>query len=255
MYQRFKRGLFIPSELSIYLKDSWLKVWVYFFLLLLLATLPFIMVVFGSNGLSNSEKIYIKEHYVEHLSSNHKIVDGKLIIDPLTIGEDVYLRVDVYTIGMVNTPTSPEYQGIRLIFTEEGVRLTTFSLFVKTYDYNTLGLYNYDFSNYAHSNVDLFIKAINQIIIEHSVPTKSFQILVTVLSTFIELIFFVLISAAFVRHMIPFKYKFKMAVYVLTIYVVFSLFALFLNNGLFIFLGIILMMIYMRKAFSRLTMV
>lgn len=255
MYQRFKRGLFIPSELSIYLKDSWLKVWVYFFLLLLLSSLPFLMVNFGSSGLPHQHKIAIKEQYVEELSGTHKIVDGILVIEPQNLSHDRYLRVDIYTIGIVNTPTSTAYQGIRLIFVTDGVRLTTFNLPTQTYSYDELGINNFDFSDYSPQNIDRLIRAVNYITEDHNASIKVFQTVGTLGSTFIELIFFVLISAVFSRHLVPFKYKFKMAVYVLTVYVVLSLFALFLNNGLFIFIGIILMMIYMRRAFMKLTMI
>ena len=255
MYQQFKRGLFIPSELSLHLKDSWLKVWVYFFLLLMLASLPFIMVALANDGLSYQEKILFKESYTDTLSGTHKIIDGELVIEPQYLNRDKYMRIDVYTIGIVNTPTSPEYQGIRMIFTTTGVRLTTFNIVAQTYSYDELGLFNFDFSDYSTNNIDRLIKSIDRIIIEHRAPTKVFQTMVVVMSTCFELMFFALISAAFSRHPLPFKFKFKISVYVLTVYVVASLFALFLNNGLFIFVGIILMMIYMRTAFSKLTMI
>lgn len=255
MYQRFKRGLFIPSELSLHLKDSWLKVWGYFFLLLILSALPFLMIAVASDGLTHQEKMLIKENYTESLSGTHQIVDGKLIIEPEFLNHDKYIRINLYTIGIVNTPTSPEYQGIRLIFITDGVRLSTFNVVSQTYTYEALGLQNFDFSDYSTGNIDRLVKAVNIIFIEHSTTTKISNSFVLLGSHFIELIFFVLITAAFTRHVLPFKFKFKIAVYVLTVYVVASLFALFFNNGLFVFIGIILMMVYMRRAFSKLTMI
>ena len=255
MYQRFKRGLFLPSELSMYLKDSWLKVWAYFFLMLILSALPFIMVTLASDGLSVQEKHFIKENYTERLAGSHQIIDGQLMIEPAYLTRDKYLKMDVYTFGIVNTPTSPEYQGIRLIFVEDGVRLYTFNVFAEMYTYEALNLENYDFSNSSTTNIDRFIKAVDLIVKAHNGPTKAFQTAVTLGSSMVELMFFVLISAAFSRHLLPFKFKLKMAIYVLTPYVVMSLFALFLNNSIFIFVGIIMMMVYMRKAFSKLTLI
>lgn len=255
MYQRFKRALLIPSELYIYLKDSWLNVWVYFFLMLMLTALPFMMITWANTGFSDRNKIEIKEQFVENLSGTHKIVAGELIVEQEFLNSDKYINLDIYTIGIVNTPTSPEYQGIRIILVKDGVKLYTFGVLAKTYSYDELGLSDFDFSDYSLTNIDKFIRAMNLIAIEYSGPTKVFSSFVTLLSSAIELIFFVIISATFSRTLIPFKFKFKIAVYVLTPYVVMSLFALFLGSGLFIFLGIILMMIYMRIAFSKLKMI
>ncbi|WP_264229956.1 hypothetical protein [Acholeplasma laidlawii] len=255
MYQRFKRALLIPSELYLYLKDSWLNVWVYFFLMLILTALPFMMISWANNGFSDRNKIEIKDQFVEKLSGTHKIVDGELIVEQAFLNQDKYMNIDIYTIGIVNTPTSPEYQGIRIILVKDGVKLYTFGVLAKTYSYDELGLSNFNFSDYSLTNIDKFIRAMNIIAIEYSGPTKVFSSFVTLLSSAIELIFFVFISATFSRTLIPFKFKFKIAIYVLTPYVVMSLFALFLGSGLLIFLGIILMMIYMRIAFSKLKMI
>lgn len=255
MYQKFKRGLLRPSELSLYLKDSWLKVWAYFFLLLILAVLPFVLLALASTGLSDQEKLAIKSQYEQTLQSPHQIVDGELIIDYSQLLEDRYLRLDIYTVGLINTPTSPEFQGMRMIFVKDGIRLTKFMTVTQMYTYEELGLQNFKFSNERSDNVDRLIKAIDQIIIEHNASAKTFQVSVIFMSLCIELLFFTLLTALFSRYPITFKYKFKIAIHVLTVYVVASLFALFFNNGLFIFIGIILMMTYMRRAFSKLTII
>ena len=213
------------------------------------------MITWANTGFSDRNKIEIKEQFVENLSGTHKIVAGELIVEQEFLNSDKYINLDIYTIGIVNTPTSPEYQGIRIILVKDGVKLYTFGVLAKTYSYDELGLSDFDFSDYSLTNIDKFIRAMNLIAIEYSGPTKVFSSFVTLLSSAIELIFFVIISATFSRTLIPFKFKFKIAVYVLTPYVVMSLFALFLGSGLFIFLGIILMMIYMRIAFSKLKMI
>src|SRR5690554_369614 len=255
MYQKFKRGLLRPSELSLYLKDSWLKVWAYFFLLLILAALPLVILALVSTGLSNQEKLAIKSQYTQTLQSPHQIVDGELIIDYGQLLEDRYLRLDIYTVGLINTPTSPEFQGMRMVFVKDGIRLTKFMTMTQMYTYDEVGLQNFKFSNESSDNVDRLIKAIDQIVMDHSTSAKTFQVSVILMSLCIELLFFTLLTALFTRYLIKFKYKFKIAVHVLTVYVVASLFALFTNNGLFIFLGIILMMTYMRRAFSKLTII
>nr|WIF88722.1 hypothetical protein QOL21_01445 [Acholeplasma laidlawii] len=213
------------------------------------------MITWANTGFSDRNKIEIKEQFVENLSGTHKIVAGELIVEQEFLNSDKYINLDIYTIGIVNAPTSLEYQGIRIILIKDGVELYTFGVLAKTYSYDELGLSDFDFSDYSLTNIDKFIRGINLIAIEYSGPTKVFSSFVTLLSSAIELIFFVIISATFSRTLIPFKFKFKIAVYVLTPYVVMSLFALFLGSGLFIFLGIILMMIYMRIAFSKLKMI
>ncbi|WP_156501461.1 hypothetical protein [Acholeplasma laidlawii] len=213
------------------------------------------MISWANNGFSDRNKIEIKDQFVEKLSGTHIIVDGELIVEQAFLNQDKYMNIYIYTIGIVNTPTSPEYQGIRIILVKDGVKLYTFGVLAKTYSYDELGLSNFNFSDYSLTNIDKFIRAMNLIAIEYSGPTKVFSSFVTLLSSAIELIFFVFISATFSRTLIPFKFKFKIAIYVLTPYVVMSLFALFLGSGLFIFLGIILMMIYMRIAFSKLKMI
>lgn len=255
MYKRFKRSLFAPSELALHLKDSWLKVWSYFFLLLILCSAPFLMIVYANTGFSNQEKLILKENFKEYLGGSHKIEDGQLTVEVTTSTQIIYFRMDIYTIGLIEAPSNLEYQGVRMILAENGLNLSMFGLPNKTYRYAELGLENFDFENHSSQNIDRFIIGLNTIVTDYSVQLKVYQTFSFLISTFIELLFFALIAAAFSRYPLPFKYKFKIAIYVLSVYVIASLFALFTNSGLFIFVGIIFMMINMRRAFSKLTMV
>src|SRR5690606_34931540 len=143
---------------------------------------------------------------------------------------------------------------IRIIFVKDGIRFSVAGVDSTLYSYESMNLLNYDFSDYSSSNIDKFIGAIDKVLIINKEVNQTVQSLVIITSTMIELLFFILLTVIFSRHPLPFKLKFKVAVYVSTIYVLLSLFALFTNNGIFIFAGIILLMVYMRKALSKITL-
>ena len=95
MYNRFKTGLLKPSEIGKYFKDSWLRVWAYFFMLVLIQILPFTVFVMVQDGLSVDEYQTIESSFREHLSGNHSIQNGLLVIRNLLMNPGILLWMHI----------------------------------------------------------------------------------------------------------------------------------------------------------------
>jgi len=251
MYNRFKTGLLKPSEIGKYFKDSWLRVWAYFFMLVLIQILPFTVFVMVQDGLSVDEYQTIESSFREHLSGNHSIQNGLLMIPSESLNEPRYFVMDAYTIGIINTP-SQQLSGLNITFIDEGVRFSVSTLYRKYYSYESLGLHDFEFNDYSTLNVQKFMRAINTIVKDNQVFSKGFSLGVFIASTVIELLFISFLASSFTFTIIPFKVRYKIAVYVSTVYVIGSLFALVLYTSLIQLIGMIAVIVYMRIALSKL---
>src|SRR5690606_2229785 len=99
MYSRFKSGLIQPQNLGLYLKDSWIKVWSYFFLLICIFMIPFIVVEFQQKGLRSDQLSSLYDRYQSSFVGPYQITDGKLSIPAENLIDQKYIQFDFYTIG------------------------------------------------------------------------------------------------------------------------------------------------------------
>src|SRR5690554_5498113 len=147
MYSRFKRGLLIPSELAIFLKDSWIRLVAYFFLLVLISMLPFMIAEYPYQGMTSLEYRLIDLGIQNNISGDYGIVDGRLEIPFELRDRDLYMTVGAYTIAINNTPSSIDNQVARFTFLTEGIRYSALGNQIAYYEYTALGLENYSFDD------------------------------------------------------------------------------------------------------------
>ncbi len=251
MYQRFKRGLVKPSELSLYLKDSWARIGTYFFLLTLIIMLPFFITEYTTAGFTGHQMSVISAEFQQRLSGPYEIVDGELTIPSENLQDVKYVSIDLYTIGLINRPSNLEYQVIELVFTTTGIRYSVLRSNSMLYPYSEIGLENFSFNDYSSQNKDRLIYALNQVLSSNQVSNKTFQTMIFWFSTIFELMFLILIASLFNRGQMAYPFKLKIAVYASTIYVMCSLLAVLFGFGLLVYAGILMLVIYMNRAFSQ----
>lgn len=190
MYQRFKRSLIKPSELGMYIKDSWLRIWVYFFLLLVVGIFPFLLIIYATPGLNNAQIQNVSSNFIENLQGNYTVIDNNLII-PLE--EQSLIRgheFDLYAISISHAPRLSGYQQVSIHFSKEYVQFFVSIYLVKTYTYSDLNLNGFSFNDYSSQNIDRFIRAINYMVIDNQVPNKLFQTTTVLINYAIEYLFF-----------------------------------------------------------------
>lgn len=251
MYQRFKRSLIKPSELGMYLKDSWIRIWVYFFLLIILGTLPFLFIIYANPGLSSSQIQNISANFVDTLQGDYQVVDGSLVM-PVELESKINIHeFDLYAIVISHAPKQFGYQQVGINFNKDYVSFHVSVYLVKTYTYSELGLNGFNFNDYSDQNINRFIKTINFIVSDNQTYNKAFQTLNVFINYLIEYLFFILMGVFLNRFLMKFSLKFKIAVYALTIYVILGLFSILFSLPILAFVGIVLLVVYLNKAFSK----
>ncbi len=250
MYSRFKRGLLIPSELPIYLKDTWVRLVTYFFLLVLISMLPFMIAEYPYQGMTSLEYRLIDSGIQTYISGDYGIVDGKLEIPFELRDKDLYMVAGAYTIAINNTPSSIDNQVARLTFLNEGIRYSALGYEVAYYSYVDLDLENYDFNDYSDLNKARLIGTLDSILKQNQFANKISQTILQFLISAFEVIFIVSLTALFFRKEVPYRYRFKMSLYATTIYVVCALFSIIFAFEILTIVGLILVMAYNYKALN-----
>lgn len=250
MYSRFKRGLLIPSELPIFLKDTWVRLVTYFFLLVLISMLPFMIAEYPYQGMTSLEYRLIDSGIQTYLSGDYGIVDGKLGIPFELRDKDIYMTAGAYTIAINNTPSAIDNQVARLTFLSEGIRYSALGYEFAYYSYTELGLENYDFNDYSNDNKEKLLITLDAILRQNQFANKFSQTILQLSISAFEVIFIVSLTALFFRKEVPYRYRFKMSLYATTIYVVCALFSILLALEILTIVGLILVMVYNYKALN-----
>src|SRR5690606_7290912 len=111
-------------------------------------------------------------------------------------------------------------------FLSEGIRYGVLGNEVAYYSYSGLGLGQFDFNDYSFQNKAKLVGAINKVFIENDGTNKTIQIFIYFFISFIEVIFLVLLAALFTNPKVPYKLRFKIAIYAATIYIFLNLFSM-----------------------------
>ncbi|MFA5692119.1 MAG: DUF1189 family protein [Acholeplasmataceae bacterium] len=252
MYTRFKDSLITPSLIVKYLKDKTSVIISYFLILVIIITLPIVIYEVSYTGLSSSQINKLTNEFTNNISGPYEIIDNKLEIDPVYYDLVKYLELDYYTIGIINTPSGFMDYYFRVVFTENGVNYSSLvGNTNKTYSFNELGLNNFDFNNYSNANIERFVKGLNIVIKDNQAQYKMMMVLGSFIANGFELLILALIIALFNRHIMPYKLKFKLSIYAISIYTVLSFFGVIFNLNILNFVGIIMASIYLRKATQK----
>lgn len=248
MYQRFKRALFKPRELGLYFKDSWAKVITYFFLLCFVLMLPIFAIEATYSGFDTKELRAIDENYEKVFVSELKIIDG-ILIYPIDFNQGKELILDNYKIAIA--PKVNTLESITtLIFREKGIDVVFLGLRASTVSYQDLDLVNFDFSDYSTNNKLRLIHSLNDSLKQNNVINKTVNLILTIFATVFDLLIIILIASFFGPIGFPFKLKLKLAIYASTIYALTALFAILFNVKFLVYIGMVLFVIYIKRALS-----
>ena len=251
MYLRFRSALLQPKMIPHFIKDSWLKVWGYFFLLMIVLMIPFAITIVPVNGLRGDEILAIEENFSSRFFGPYEIENGKLLIEAHNLTDEKYLSIDNYTIRLLGRPLNSDVRNFEYIFLEEGIRFTLLGREYGYYPYEELGLQNFTFNDYSNKNIETFVKAINYIRKDNDFEIKSFQLSLYFGAGVAQTLFFILLTALLTRTQLSFKNRFKLIMYASTIYVICVTFGLLFGLNFLSWIGMLLLIIYSQIALSQ----
>lgn len=218
MYQRFKNSISSPKMVFFYIKDSFLRVFGYILLLSLLLTIPFFIIAATNKDLLFPDSGTIKNGFETNFVSDEiSVVEGKLI-KPDNYSSSFNVDNYSFVIGVV-----PSGSGSFVIrFEEKQVVLYTNAqgqVMVPIFGLD----YVEDFK-FTTENVNLMYSHVNSLVNENG------YLLAVTLSTFyvtaiFQILIFALImsfiASAFKKLPLRFSGHFKVAIYLLTPWVIF----------------------------------
>lgn len=248
MIKRLNISIFSPSKIAFFLKDKKRYVLAYLLLLSFIISIPLMIQLAVSSGMSDGELKTISKQLKDQ-SLVCSITDYKL---------DSNCQSDAFEIGPFNMAVNNiESSGSNylLVLKESGISLYFLGREITNVSYEVLKIDNLDLSLSNEVEQQKF----EQVVTDLYDQTKTARnVMMVLVSTASEFILFVLLAIliAFVYGMMPqrlkYQYRFVMASYALTPYIVLLLIATLYGFEELLFLGLILPYIYMRIAYTGL---
>lgn len=246
MIKRLNISLFSPGKIAFFLKDKKRYVLGYLFLLTMVLTIPTAIELSIDSGLSSSELSQLSTQ-VEKQNIDCNITSGVLSnaceITPFNLGP------------FVVTTTASNDSEYYLVLAQNGVQFSFMNQTLIELSYQDLNLENIDLSLTNETDKETFEQAI--VTLFDNTRTQRNTIFV-ISSFFADYTLFIILALliAFVYGMMPqrlkYPYRFKMAVYSLSPYVVILLIGKLYGVDELFFIGLFLPYIYMRLAYTGL---
>lgn len=253
MYKRFLSGLTKPREIILYLKDSWLKVWVYLTLLAVLLTVPFFIAETTYTGFSSHEITQINSGFQPYLSGPYQIIDSKLIIPIENQNDFKQINITSYSINLINTNTVASSM-ITLNFEETGVNILFFNVLNSFETYESIGLTNFNFSDYSPANIQIFTNALQNLVSKYNIAIKAIYIGYVMLANILDIILITALVSFAIKSKLKFKHRFKLAVYNATIYAILVFYSNIFNMSFLTYVAMFIFLMRQKKTLSTIIM-
>ncbi|MCR3906698.1 MAG: DUF1189 family protein [Tenericutes bacterium] len=253
MFKRLATSLSRPPQAVFFMKDSWGKVLLYLFFLPLLLVLPVILYA----SIDSSMKLSRYEHMVKAIEENF-VVDDTFIVDGiLSYGEPVSTRFEHFTLYIGEQVQ--ERATINFIFEEQHLVMYMSNVEFNRMTYQQIELENHDFSDDSPVNIRNLASSI-KLFYEAQPEILYTDILLTYLFGLFDYLFYALLMAFMMllfipRIQLPFKFRFKLSVYLTTIWIFFQLVTSLFGIQEINSLGIIVLYIYHIWAFRSMKMI
>jgi len=246
--ERLNYSISKPSMLGKFINDHFKIVWLYFFIVLVVSSIPLIIARSVQRDFTEGTHRAIHESLRTVFRSDAQIIDGVLTTPNNTA---MMVNIGFYTI-YINPRQVNAQSFFRFVMHNDTLSLYALNFRVASDTLTNLGLQYYDFNDVSSQNMRRFSNAFESLSLVNSAGLITITVIYDLIVRVGQTLLLVLIAAAFNLRPIPFKYKFKMAMYASTIFLIFTFFAMAFGQGFFTIVGILLMMIYLQKALSRL---
>ena len=228
MFKRLTTSLTKPPRLIIYLKDSWKRAILYLFLLPLILVIPTIVEFIIQPGMSTSQYNALSTVIAEDFDiENSTITDGVFSTTITQTATFEYFQITT-TKQTLNT------YSMTFLLDEDALVLYVGLTEYRRMSYESLDLYNYTFDYSDPAQLNLFVSAIKTLYNSQSLTTYIY-IFAAFIYALVDYIFIILLLTVMdyfliVNQPFSFKLRFKMSIYLTTIYMfselVFQLFGI-----------------------------
>lgn len=258
LLKKFSNSLFSPREIINSLQDKWGTTLLFFLVLMLLASFPYIVVISMKNDISYNDKANIREIFNGE-EIPFSIQDRHLVTTKgtdYTYKKAIAENLDiVFSVGDIDN-NSTSFTRMAFVFEEDGVYLR--------YTYSKLQLFTYskyeslediDFSKASDSgNIDFWNTVFQVVKLEYQ-EMKTQIVVIFSLSYFLQntssYFFLSLMFAFFLFLFVGRKFNFnslwKISFYLLTPYVMGILLSVLFNTVIFQYIGFTMSFIYAVK--------
>ncbi len=242
MFKKFTTSLSKPPLTIFFIKDSWFKVIFYLLFVTFLVVIPgFIKIAINPTmdytRYQNMQALLEKDFIIE----NAQITDGTLTYEDIDKVNFEYFEVYLGTQDLTPNKVNFVFEQQHLVVYMTGVEMDKL-------DYQTLNLYNFDFSSSEKEDLTRLSVALKtmyerqDIVFVAEVFAEYFIIIADYL--FVALLMAVLMSVFVNRIPMPFGMRFKLSIYLTTIYAVVQLILVLFNASYFNIFGMFAVYFY-----------
>lgn len=242
MFKRLTTSLTRPPQAVFFIKDSWGKTLLYFFLIPMLLMIPVWLSVTINPGMSVDRYEILVSSIKRDMVLEGTMIENGVLINP----QDVTTSFEYFTIGMGNISTSN--QQIMFYFDQTKLTLKVANITFDGVSYSEINLDNYDFSDSSNTNVRRLAGAIKTYYDAVDVFDTS-EIFIVYLSAIIDYALLALLMAflmIFVSRTLPFTFsqRLKLSVYLSTIWIFMQLVIILFDEPILDFLAVGVLYVY-----------
>ncbi len=245
MFKRFYVSITQPTNIGSFLKDKLPYVFLYILFLSIFASLPSIIRAGVKNNflapvIKNIENVLFLSE------TNKEIINYELN----TLEEEIFSTNEGLYIISFNRPTSRF--NINFNFTKNTLELYFGPVLYKVYSYEELNLENINFnmkSNHDKESLTLLLNYLYKDIKPMLLPSVIIAAILDEMSLYLILVLISVWSYSFINPKLKVRYRFILASYGFSIYLVSSLIAELYDFNLFRLIGAIMAFTFVRKAY------
>ncbi len=253
MFKKFTTSLSKPPLTIFFMKDSWFRVIFYVIFVTFLIVLPSLIKVTINPSMEYQRYQTMQELIKSDFRvDNAEIKDGILTYE--AFGETSFDYFSIYLgKNVLNSRT------LNFVFEEENLVLYMVDVELDRLSYKTLNLENYDFSSTENADIVRLSVAL-----KHAYEKQTFILIGEVFATYIITLLDYLFIALFMSVLMvffvsqipmPFMYRFKLSLYLSTIYAVLQLILILFNASGLNILGIMAVYFYHVWAFRSIKII
>lgn len=253
MFKKFTTSLSKPPLTIFFMKDSWFKVIFYVVFVTFLIVIPsFIKIAIDPT--MNYQMYEEMKDTIENdfIIDNAQIIDGKLTFEAYQV-----IDVDYFKIYLGNQNLNPN--SINFVFEEESIAVYALDIELDRISYKNLNLESYDFSSTEASEITRLTVALKQVYEAQSMLlyAEVFALYIFVIIDYlIVALFLALLMAMFVKRVpMGFSMRYKLSLYLTTIYAVIQLILVLFDATYLNVLGMIGAYIYHNLAYRSITII
>jgi hypothetical protein len=242
MLERIRTSLTKPPLAVFFIKDSWGKVVRHLFLMPLLLLLPLILTALIRPGMDPERYQSMKTAVTKDIIGIDTKIDSSRLIDP----EPARADFAYYTIYVGEQEQS--FSSLAVVFEEEHLVLMANQIVIERASYEHLGLIDFDFADPTDAEISRLTLSIKSFLDDVSLllfVDLNYTYIIGLIDYVLMTLFMTLVMMLFIyRIELPFKHRFKLSVYLTTVYVVVELILVLFDLAVIGFISILVTYIY-----------